>query len=102
MDDLLEFARLKPLQLEPTDIEELLKEAVMTYRVEHDSGFPKIDLITSGQSEDRLKPALPRIAVDRSRMVQVLVNLIENAAKHARGLRTVTLSAEIKGETAVA
>ena len=31
-------------------------------------------------------------------MLQVLINLIENAAKHARGLRTVTLSAELNQE----
>jgi signal transduction histidine kinase len=30
--------------------------------------------------------------------VQVLVNLIENAAKHAEGLSTVTLSAELNQE----
>jgi signal transduction histidine kinase len=95
MDDLLEFARPKPLQLEPTDIEELLKEAVTTYQVEHDSRFPKIDLVFSGVSEDGLKPLLPQIVADRSRMVQVLVNLIENAAKHAKGLSTVTFSAEL-------
>jgi signal transduction histidine kinase len=85
MDDLLNFAKPKPLRLAPANVEDVLKEAVTTYQMEHGSSFPKIEVATS---------ALPQIIVDRSRMAQALVNLIENAAKHAKGLSVVTLSAE--------
>ncbi len=86
MDDLLYFAEPKPLQLTQTDIEKLLKEAVETYRDEYDDAFPEI---VQKSAKD-----LPLVAVDRSWMVRVMVNLIENAAKHAQGMTTVTLSAE--------
>jgi len=84
MEDLLEFAKPKPLLLVPTDPGRLLAEVVETYRVEHDATSPKIVLVPN--------PGLPPIVVDRSRLLQVLVNLIENAAKPARGLTTITLS----------
>jgi signal transduction histidine kinase len=99
MDDLLNFARPKPLRLAPTGIEEILKEAVTTYRVEHGSSFPKIELAIPAQSVDGAESALPQVVVDRSRMAQALVNLIENAAKHAKGLSVVTLSAEWSRES---
>ncbi|MGH9839420.1 MAG: two-component regulator propeller domain-containing protein [Blastocatellia bacterium] len=99
MDDLLNFARPKPLHLAPADVEEVLKEAVTTYQMEHGSSSPKIELATSAQSADGVKSGLPQIVVDRSRMAQALVNLIENAAKHAKGLSVVTLSAELGRES---
>jgi signal transduction histidine kinase len=87
MNDLLDFARPKPLLLAPTNPEQLLEEVVRTYRAEHDPQFPNIVLAPN--------PALPEIVIDRGRLMQVLVNLIQNAAKHAEGLTTVTLSMEV-------
>jgi ligand-binding sensor domain-containing protein/signal transduction histidine kinase len=86
MDDLLYFAEPKTLRLAPTDITNLMREAVEIYREEYDETFPEI--------VQRSTPGLPLIAVDRNWMVRVIVNLIENAAKHAYGITLVTLSAE--------
>jgi signal transduction histidine kinase len=86
MKDLLDFAGSMVLEMTLTNVEDLLNEAVETYRDEHDPTFPQIVLKAS--------PDLPLISVDRDRMVRVLMNLIENAVKHAKNMRTVTLSAE--------
>jgi ligand-binding sensor domain-containing protein/signal transduction histidine kinase len=87
MNDLLEFARPKALMRAPIDPGKLLEEAVQIYRAEHDPSFPNIVTATNAH--------LPAIVVDRSRLVQVLVNLIQNAATHARGVTTVTLSIDL-------
>lgn len=87
MRDLLEFARPRALELAPADLRQLLQEVVDTYRAEHDPTFPDIVLVASLE--------LPPVVVDRSRLVQVLVNVIQNAAEHARGLTTVTVSADV-------
>ncbi|HXF06398.1 MAG TPA: two-component regulator propeller domain-containing protein [Blastocatellia bacterium] len=84
MNDLLEFARPRELLLTPTDPLSLLKEAVESYRAEHSPTFPEIVLAVPAN--------LPVIRVDRARLVQVIVNLIANAAQHAQGVTTVTLS----------
>jgi two-component system sensor histidine kinase HydH len=84
--DLLDFAGSMVLKMTPISPEDLLNEAVETYRDEHDPTFPQIVLETA--------PDLPPILVDRDRMVRVLMNLIENAVKHAKNMKTVTLSAE--------
>jgi signal transduction histidine kinase len=91
VDDLLEFARPKALLLAPTDLRQLLQEAVETYHTENGSR-PLNVVVEAG-------PDLPAVEVDRGRMVQVLVNLIQNAAKHAEGATTVTLSADGGRET---
>lgn len=84
--DLLDFAGSMVLEMTPISPEDLLNEAVATYRDEHDPAFPQIVL--------KAAPDLPPIPVDRDRMVRVLMNLIENAVKHAKDMKTVTLSAE--------
>jgi signal transduction histidine kinase/streptogramin lyase len=86
MSELLEFARPRSLLLAPTDLKSLLDEAVEMYRAGHDAAFPKIVV---GSNSTALQ-----VVVDRGRVVQVLVNLIENAVKHAKGLTTVTLSVD--------
>jgi signal transduction histidine kinase/streptogramin lyase len=91
VDDLLEFARPKALLLAPTDLHQIVQEAVETYRAEN--GPPPLNIVVEAV------PGLPPVEVDRSRMVQVLVNLIQNAAKHAEGATTVTLSVNGLGET---
>jgi ligand-binding sensor domain-containing protein/signal transduction histidine kinase len=88
MNDLLEFARPKPLLPAPTDPRQLLEDVVKTYRAEH--GSPQSPDIVLAPN-----PALPQIVVDRDRLLQVLVNLIENAAKHAEGVTTVTLTMDL-------
>jgi ligand-binding sensor domain-containing protein/signal transduction histidine kinase len=86
MKDLVDFAGSIVLELTPTSPEDVLNEAVQTYREEHDPSFPQIVVEPA--------PGLPPIPLDRDRMVRVLMNLIENAANHARDMTTVTLSAQ--------
>ena len=85
MDDLLEFARPAALVPAPADPGSLLKQAVETYRAEH--GDDAVEIVVCVGDD------LPAVVMDRDRILQVLVNLMDNAQKHARGLRKVTLSA---------
>jgi two-component system sensor histidine kinase HydH len=63
-----------------------LKDAIETYQDETDNlSFTILPKPT---------PGLPLIHVDRELMVRVFVNLIDNAAKHAHGRTTVTISTE--------
>lgn len=88
MDDLLEFARPQALQPAPVAPAKVLAEAADIYRAEH------------GDSE--LRPTveipgdLPDAVLDQARIVQVLVNLMENAHKHAKGATRLRLRAEIE------
>jgi signal transduction histidine kinase len=84
-NELLEFAAPQPLQLAPIKPKDLLEEAAATFRAEHTAAAPRIVLAPT--------PELPPLRVDRHRMIQTLVNLMDNAVKHARGVTTVTLSA---------
>ncbi|MCU0225540.1 MAG: ATP-binding protein [Acidobacteria bacterium] len=85
MDDLLHFARPPALQRAPAAVRPLLEAAGQTVR---DAG---------GWDELRIEidaPAdLPEVPLDRDRMLQVLVNLLENARKHASGVTRVRLVA---------
>lgn len=86
-EDILYYRKPRPLQLTPTDTEELLKDAIETYQDETDNLSFTILL--------KPTPGLPLINVDRKLMVRVFVNLIDNAAKHAHGRTTVTISTEL-------
>lgn len=90
MNDLLEFAKPRELLLTSTDPLSLLQEAVESYRAEHNPAFPEIVLAVPAN--------LPVIRGDRARLVQVIVNLIANAARHARGVTRVTLSADLASD----
>jgi signal transduction histidine kinase len=85
MDDLLEFARPQELSPEETDPVSLLREADEVFRSAGAEPAPEVE-VTHGE-------ALPRVHVDRRRMLQVFVNLMENARKHAAGVTTITLDA---------
>ena len=84
MDDLLEFARPAALMLAPADPGSLLAQAVETYRTEHGDA---VAIVVSADDD------LPAVVMDRDRILQVLVNLMDNAQKHARDLRRITLFA---------
>lgn len=88
MDDLLAFARPPVLSLEQADPSALLDEAPAVYRAEHGDGGPAAIRAAA--------PALPPVRVDRQRIVQVLVNLMENARKHATGATRAELSGRLR------
>jgi signal transduction histidine kinase/ligand-binding sensor domain-containing protein len=89
MDDLLQFARPAELVFAPADVKALLHEAVETYRDEHPGDATAMEVHAAD--------GLPSVVLDRSRLVQVLLNLMDNARKHAAGLTRITLTASAAG-----
>src|SRR5262249_40805436 len=83
MDDLLEFA--KPASLLLTNVEplSLLDEAKNTFLTNHPG---KVNIEISAPND------LPAVVLDRDRILQVLLNLMTNAQKHATGLTQIRLS----------
>ncbi|MCI0602185.1 ATP-binding protein [bacterium] len=82
MDDLLEFARPHSLLLSQVDPGSLLQEAVETFREQE---TPKVFL--------EWEADLPKVTLDRDRLIQVLINLIDNATKHAKRVSRIVVSA---------
>lgn len=77
IDDILDLSRIEsqrlPLRLEPTDLAELINEMVATARG-----------LLRGKDVElrvRLEPNLPTAVVDRIRIGQVLLNLLNNAIR---------------------
>jgi two-component system sensor histidine kinase HydH len=84
MSDLLDFARPPELHLAPATATDLFAEAADVF---HDEGHAGVRVVTD------VEPGLPRLCVDRFRIVQALLNLMRNAVNHAGGLTRLTLSA---------
>lgn len=84
VDDLLELGR--PRELEPTPCRpaELIAEAVTSL-----TGHPEATLEILQRADD----GLPLVLADRPAVVQVLVNLMINACRHAVGASRVTVGA---------
>ena len=98
IDDILDLSRVEaqrlPLDLQLTDLRELIRETTSTV-----GGLlrgKEVALVL------KLPPSLPEVLVDRMRIRQVLINLLNNAIRFTdRG--TITVSAEeVGGEIAVA
>ncbi|RMG42734.1 MAG: hypothetical protein D6718_13400, partial [Acidobacteria bacterium] len=87
MNDLLEFARPQELRREPTPPRWLLEQALAAFRDEHGEDGPAIAIDVAD--------GVPPVLADRNRMLQVFVNLLENARKHARGARSIRLEAAL-------
>jgi signal transduction histidine kinase len=83
MDDLLDFARPAQLLLGPAEVAPLLAETIEIVRLE---GVGETELVV-GTCDVR------ELEIDRARMQQVLVNLVQNARKHAKAAKRIELSA---------
>lgn len=87
-DDLLEFARPPKIVRSRAAVGPMLREAVEAFRSEHPAATAAIEVEAPGE--------LPEVDLDRARFVQLLVNLMENAHKHAKGLTRIGVAAEIR------
>lgn len=87
-NDLVEFARPAALEKARADVALILREAVASFRAEH----PECRAAVEIDEGEGLSEAL----LDSARIVQVLVNLMENAHKHAQGLTRLGLSARME------
>jgi len=90
LNDLLDLARsdagrltIKP---EPTDASSLVEDAARTMRSQTEA--------KSQSLRTSIEPDLPRIAVDRDRIRQVLVNLLTNAHEYCPEGAAISLQAE--------
>ena len=92
--DLLDVARIEtgtlPVSPEPTDLAILTGEAGNAFRIGGHRHNLRIEI----------PPDLPWVMVDRSRMAQVLDNLLSNAARHSPESTTIRVSA-VRGEVNV-
>jgi ligand-binding sensor domain-containing protein/signal transduction histidine kinase len=86
MEDLLAFSRPPTLLLAEAEPQSLIEEAVAIFRSEHPEATPRI--VVDSASD------MPGARLDCARIVQVIVNLMENALRHADGARHITLKAE--------
>ena len=89
--DLLDVARIEtgtlPVSPEPVEVTVLVDEA----RSRFQSGGGRSNLVID------LPPRLPRVTADRRRVVQVLTNLLSNAARHSHDLSPIRVSAVREG-----
>ena len=85
--DLLDVARIEtgslPVSPEPVEVTVLVDEARSRFQV----GGGRSNLVID------LPARLPRVAADRRRVVQVLTNLLSNAARHSHDLSPIRVSA---------
>ena len=85
--DLLDVARIEtgtlPVSPEPVEVTVLVDEA----RSRFQSGGGRANLVID------LPPRLPRVTADRRRVVQVLTNLLSNAARHSNELSAIRVAA---------
>ncbi|HEY5952379.1 MAG TPA: ATP-binding protein, partial [Kofleriaceae bacterium] len=87
MDDLLDFARPAQLLKGPTALAPLLAETLEVVSVDPQGPPIVVDAIDVREA-----------VIDRGRMQQVLINLLQNARKHAHGATRIALSAHDLGE----
>lgn len=89
--NLLDMTRLEAgalrLKRAPSDLQDLVGCALAALEPQ----------LATTRLEVRLEPGLPLVSIDMVLMTQVLVNLIDNALKHARRDRTIELQARVTG-----
>ena len=91
IDDLLDAGRIEAGTLavgpEPTEVARLVEQARNMFLSGEGRHTVQIDL----------PPDLPRVMADRGRIVQVLTNLLSNAARHSPEASPIRVAAERKG-----
>lgn len=85
MEDLLEFAKPATLELSSVAADSLLELAKEEFLARGD-GRIQVEVIAPAAG-------IPAVMMDRDRILQVMVNLMLNAQKHARNATTIRLSA---------
>jgi signal transduction histidine kinase len=85
MGDLLDFAKPLKLQTAETKVAALLGDAAEAFRVQAPNARLAVEVIADGERLARF---------DRLRLMQVLLNLLHNANKHAARATRVQLTAE--------
>ena len=89
--DLLDVARIEtgtlPVSPEPVEVTVLVDEA----RSRFQGGGGRSNLVIE------IRPGLPRVTADRRRVVQVLTNLLSNAARHSHDLSPIRVAAAREG-----
>lgn len=83
MGELLEYGKPPVLHLAPADLAEIVGEAVRNCASLADREEVKVEMT--------LDPILPRVSMDRDRVLQVLQNLLENALQHSPQEGTVRI-----------
>ena len=81
------------LQVQPESLQDLLEEAVEAFRPRAEARNIQLTL--------ELPADLPEVALDRTRIAQVVGNLLENAVFHTPEGGAVTVSAEMPGSSVV-
>ena len=87
--DLLNFARQQEVLAQDTDVNRLLDRAVESVRSQ--PAFQGVELVR------QLLPDLPVIEADPSQILQVFINLLNNAAEAISGRGKVTLTSRLAG-----
>jgi len=90
IDDLLELARPRELELSPWPPQELVDEALASIACNNNKAL---------RFTKEVEGSTPAVLADRPAIIQVLVNLLGNACRHALGARKVTVGAHLDAAT---
>jgi signal transduction histidine kinase len=92
INDLLDISRIESgrvhLKIEPVDLGDVVADAAGTFRAVLDKGEIALEIDVA--------EGIPRVAADRSRLGQVVTNLISNAIKYSPGGGTVRVEARVE------
>lgn len=93
VDDLLEVSRIRTGKIQYTfedcDIEEVVRRALLTFRVNH----PHNIIFENNIAENR-----KNIIADFDKLMSVVLNILDNSAKHSSGDLPITLSLSEKND----